>query len=109
LLLDKVYWAVGLVRQLASCEVTGARLRWLGILDGVRLVAASWHQPVLTGQLTWIGAANLLEAVRIAHPEASYYRHSVFGMFGKVWETRECETTPFQFDLFCCLEEASVG
>src|SRR3954462_11191109 len=32
-------------------------------------VAASWSQPLLTGQVTGMGAANVLEAVRIICPE----------------------------------------
>ena len=31
-------------------------------------VAASWQQPLLTGNITGLGAANMLEALRIARP-----------------------------------------
>jgi GDPmannose 4,6-dehydratase len=58
-------------------------------------VAASWQQPLLTGQVTGIGAANMLEALRIAHPGARFYQASSSEMFGKVWEARQSETTPF--------------
>jgi GDPmannose 4,6-dehydratase len=34
-------------------------------------VAESWNQPLLTGQVTGLGAANVLEAVRIARRSAS--------------------------------------
>jgi GDPmannose 4,6-dehydratase len=39
-------------------------------------VAASWNQPLLTGHVTGLGAANLLEAVRICRPSVSTkHRH----------------------------------
>ena len=34
-------------------------------------VAASWQQPLLTGGVTGLGAANMLEAVRTARPIAT--------------------------------------
>jgi GDPmannose 4,6-dehydratase len=58
-------------------------------------VAASWNQPLLTGQVTGIGAANLLEAVRIARPGTRFYQASSSEMFGRIQEPRQSETTPF--------------
>ncbi len=58
-------------------------------------VAASWNQPLLTGQVTGIGAANVLEAVRIARPEARYYQASSSEMFGKTREPQQNEATLF--------------
>ncbi|WP_163314022.1 GDP-mannose 4,6-dehydratase, partial [Enterobacter hormaechei] len=37
-------------------------------------VTASWQQPVLTGQVTGLGAVNLLEAMRTLRPKARYYQ-----------------------------------
>src|SRR5476649_1259098 len=37
-------------------------------LGAQSFVAASWQQPLLTGQVTGLGAVNLLEAIRIARP-----------------------------------------
>src|ERR1700712_2309396 len=37
-------------------------------------VAASWQQPLLTGTVTGLGAANVLEAVRIVRPGARCYQ-----------------------------------
>ena len=37
-------------------------------------VAASWQQPLLTGSVTALGAANMLEAVRIARPRRASTR-----------------------------------
>lgn len=58
-------------------------------------VAASWNQPLLTGQVTALGAANLLEAVRIARPQARFYQASSSEMFGQVKTAPQNETTPF--------------
>jgi len=64
-------------------------------LGAQSFVAASWNQPLLTGQVTGMGAANMLEAVRIAWPQARYYQASSSEMFGRVREPRQSETTPF--------------
>ncbi len=58
-------------------------------------VAASWNQPLLTGQVTALGAANLLEALRIVRPEARFYQASSSEMFGRVREAKQKEDTPF--------------
>lgn len=58
-------------------------------------VQTSWNQPVLTGQVTGIGAVNVLEAVRIARPEARFYQASTSEMYGLIQEPRQSETTPF--------------
>ena len=58
-------------------------------------VAASWQQPLLTGNVTGIGAANVLEAVRIARPSARFYQASSSEMYGLIQEPRQSERTPF--------------
>ena len=58
-------------------------------------VPTSWSQPVLTGEFTALGVTRLLEAVRLAHPEARFYQASSSEMFGKAQETPQKETTPF--------------
>jgi GDPmannose 4,6-dehydratase len=58
-------------------------------------VPTSWNQPVLTGEFTALGVTRLLEAVRLAHPDARFYQASSSEMFGKVVETPQRETTPF--------------
>jgi GDPmannose 4,6-dehydratase len=58
-------------------------------------VQTSWSQPVLTGQVTGIGAVNVLEAVRIARPEARVYQASTSEMYGLIQEPCQSETTPF--------------
>jgi GDPmannose 4,6-dehydratase len=58
-------------------------------------VPTSWGQPVLTGEFTALGVTRLLEAVRLAHPQARVYQASSSEMFGKVRETPQSEITPF--------------
>jgi GDPmannose 4,6-dehydratase len=125
-LLGEGYDVYGLLRRSASAEVIGERLRWLGVIDDVRLidgdlsdlssvlrimaqvkpdevynlaaqsfVHASWQQPLLTGNVTGLGAVNVLEAVRIEHPAARFYQASSSEMFGKIQERLQNERTPF--------------
>ncbi len=58
-------------------------------------VAASWQQPLLTGNVTGLGAANVLEAVRLMRPQARFYQASSSEMFGKIQEPKQSERTPF--------------
>jgi GDPmannose 4,6-dehydratase len=58
-------------------------------------VPTSWTQPVLTGEFTALGVTRILEAVRLAHPEARFYQASSSEMFGKAAETPQKESTPF--------------
>ena len=58
-------------------------------------VPTSWTQPVLTGEFTALGVTRILEAVRLAHPEARFYQASSSEMFGRVQESPQKETTPF--------------
>jgi len=58
-------------------------------------VPTSWSQPVLTGEFTALGVTRLLEAVRLACPDARVYQASSSEMFGKAVETPQRETTPF--------------
>ncbi|NHO33154.1 GDP-mannose 4,6-dehydratase [Acetobacter fallax] len=58
-------------------------------------VAASWQQPLLTGNVTGMGAANVLEAVRIVNPGIRFYQASSSEMFGKIQDKVQSEKTPF--------------
>jgi GDPmannose 4,6-dehydratase len=58
-------------------------------------VPTSWTQPVLTGEFTALGVTRILEAVRLAHPDAKFYQASSSEMFGKAQETPQTESTPF--------------
>jgi GDPmannose 4,6-dehydratase len=126
LLLEKGYEVHGMLRRSSSADIIGARLRWLGIEERVRLVEgnltdisslirilkevkpdeiynlgaqsfvkSSWQQPLLTGTVTGLGAANLLEAVRLERPEARFYQASSSEMYGLIQEPVQSEKTPF--------------
>lgn len=58
-------------------------------------VKSSWQQPLLTGTVTGLGVANMLEAVRIACPAARFYQASSSEMFGLAQEPVQSEKTPF--------------
>ena len=58
-------------------------------------VKSSWQQPLLTGTVTGLGAAHMLEAVRTACPKARFYQASSSEMFGLIQEPRQSEITPF--------------
>jgi len=64
-------------------------------LGAQSFVPASWSQPVLTGEFTALGVIRILEAIRIAKPDAKFYQASSSEMFGKVRHTPQNESTPF--------------
>ena len=64
-------------------------------LGAQSFVGTSWDQPVLTANVTAVGALNVLEAVRIVNPMARFYQASTSEMFGLIQETKQSETTPF--------------
>lgn len=122
LLLDKGYEVVGMVRR--SSTVNFERIAHIqdrislvpgDLLDEVSLIGilrehrpdevynlaaqsfvqTSWGQPVLTGETTALGVTRLLDAIRIAAPEARFYQASSSEMFGKAHEVPQTERTPF--------------
>ncbi len=121
-LLEKGYQVFGLVRR--SSTVNFERIRHIqdqitiisgDLLDQNSLLSAleeaepdevynlaaqsfvptSWKQPVLTGEATALGVMRVLEAIRRVDPEIRFYQASSSGMFGKVRESQQSETTPF--------------
>lgn len=58
-------------------------------------VKSSWHQPLLTGTVTGLAVANVLEAVRLEAPKARFYQASSSEMYGLIQEPMQSETTPF--------------
>jgi GDPmannose 4,6-dehydratase len=126
LLLEKGYEVFGMARRTSTGGFQDARLRWLGVVDRVKIVdgdlhdlsslvrlvkeiepdevynlaaqsfvGTSWHQPVLTGQVTALGVTNILEAVRLARPSARFYQASSSEMYGKIQQSHQSEATPF--------------
>jgi GDPmannose 4,6-dehydratase len=58
-------------------------------------VPASWTQPILTGDVTGLGATRVLEAVRMYDRDVRFYQASSSEMFGKVQAVPQKEDTPF--------------
>jgi GDPmannose 4,6-dehydratase len=64
-------------------------------LGAISFVALSWKQPILTGEITGLGVARMLEAVRVVNRKIRFYQASSSEMFGKVRESPQRENTPF--------------
>ena len=58
-------------------------------------VGVSFDQPITTGQITGLGAAYLLEAIRTVNRGIRFYQASTSEMFGKVQAIPQVEDTPF--------------
>lgn len=94
---EQIEWIDGDLTDLSSLisAVQQAQPDEVYNLAAQSFVATSWPQPIATSQITAIGVVNMLEAVRIAKPDARFYQASSSEMFGKVLETPQTETTPF--------------
>lgn len=57
-------------------------------------VPTSWSQPVLTAEVTGLGVARMLEAIRLVNKNIRFYQASSSEMFGKVQEVPQRESTP---------------
>jgi GDPmannose 4,6-dehydratase len=122
LLLDKGYKIYGLIRRLSTPNLSRIEhiLDKIELIEGdltdqsslnnalkeslpsevynlaaQSFVATSWNQPVLTGDVTGLGAVRILEGVRHVCPNAHVYQASSSEMFGKVNETPQNEHTKF--------------
>jgi len=122
LLLDKGYEVYGLVRRLSTPNISriDQLLDRVNLVEGDLIdqsslnnamkdvqpdevynlaaqsfVGTSWNQPVLTGDVTGMGAVRLLEGVRHFCKDARVYQASSSEMFGKVQETPQTENTKF--------------
>ena len=58
-------------------------------------VTASFQQPILTADITGVGAIRLLEAIRTISPDSKFYQASSSEMFGNYSGSKN-ETSPFQ-------------
>jgi GDPmannose 4,6-dehydratase len=58
-------------------------------------VGVSFDQPITTGEITGLGAVNLLEAIRVLDPNIRFYQASTSEMFGKVQAIPQDENTNF--------------
>lgn len=78
---------IRLVQQIKPDEVYN--------LAAQSFVGSSWHQPVLTSQVTGLGALNVLEAIRLEASGARFYQASSSEMYGLIQAPMQSETTPF--------------
>ena len=79
-----------LIRALESSEASEVYN-----LAAQSFVATSWGQPILTAEVTGVGALRMLEAIRIVNPKARFYQASTSEMFGQIQEPIQTELTPF--------------
>jgi GDPmannose 4,6-dehydratase len=56
-------------------------------------VPTSWNQPILTSEVTGLGATRLLESIRQVDPSIRFYQASSSEMFGKATESPQNEGT----------------
>jgi GDPmannose 4,6-dehydratase len=58
--------------------------------------AGSWNLVDSVGEIAGLGAARLLQAIKLAQPEARFYQASTSELFGNPAEIPQKETTPFR-------------
>jgi len=123
LLLEKGYEVYGIVRNLARANGEGKAASATGIkfveadltdqtsldramqqvqpdevynLAGQTFVPVSWSQPLLTMEVTGMGALRMLEAIRRHAPRARFLQVSSSEIFGKSNEVQQSESTRLQ-------------
>jgi GDPmannose 4,6-dehydratase len=65
-------------------------------LAGQTFVPVSWTQPLLTMEVTGMGALRMLEAIRRHAPKARFLQVSSSAIFGKAEEKLQSEATRLQ-------------
>ncbi|WP_018759820.1 GDP-mannose 4,6-dehydratase [Paenibacillus terrigena] len=75
------------VQYVKPCEIYN--------LGAQSFVGTSWEQPIITTQVTALGALHILEAIRLTDPSIKFYQASSSEMFGLVQEAHQSEQTPF--------------
>jgi len=58
-------------------------------------VGASFEMPTYTSNITGLGVARVLEAIKQIDPSIKFYQASTSELFGKIHETPQLESTPF--------------
>lgn len=96
-ILDKVNLIDGDVTDLSSVirALHTAQTSEVYNLAAQSFVGTSWSQPLLTGAITGIGAANVLEAIRVVDRDIRFYQASTSEMFGLIQAEQQSEKTPF--------------
>ncbi len=78
-----------------ACAISAAQPDEIYNLAAQSSVADSFKEPTQTGEVTALGVARLLEAVRSIKPDTKFYQAGSSEMFGIARETPQVETTPF--------------
>ena len=78
---------IGILRDVAPDHIYN--------LAAQSFVPTSWRQPLLTGEVTALGAARVFEAARLAAPAARVYQAGSSEMFGLAQTSPQREDTPF--------------
>ena len=78
-----------------ACAISAAQPDEIYNLAAQSSVAESFKEPTQTGEVTALGVARLLEAIRSIKPDARFYQAGSSEMFGIARETPQTETTPF--------------
>lgn len=78
---------ISVIKQVAPDEIYN--------LAAQSFVGTSFVEPILTSEVTGIGALNIYEATRLFKPDTKIYQASSSEMFGKVREIPQNEKTPF--------------
>lgn len=94
---DKVHMLDGDVLDLSSIirALKISKASEIYNLAAQSYVGSSWDQPLLTGAVTGMGCAHMLEALRLEAPTARFYQASTSEMFGKIQNPIQSEITPF--------------
>jgi GDPmannose 4,6-dehydratase len=94
---DDVELIDGDICDLSSVQriIQGAPIDEVYNLAAQSFVATSWQQPLLTAQVTGVGALNVLEAIRRQDAPIRFYQASTSEMFGLIQHERQDEGTPF--------------
>ena len=64
-------------------------------LGAMSFVPESWRSPMMTADITGLGALRCLEAVRKHAPECRFYQAGSSEQYGKVRDVPQTEQTPF--------------
>jgi GDPmannose 4,6-dehydratase len=96
-LLDRIHLVDGDLLDQASLQtaIQAAEPDEVYNLAAQSFVGVSFTQPVVTGEVTGLGALRLLEAVRTGAEDAHFFQASSSEMFGKVEESPQSERTAF--------------
>ena len=94
---DQVKLIDGDLSDLSSIirAITAAKPDEVYNLGAQSFVSSSWHQPLLTANITAVAVTNVLEAIRLTKPDTRFYQASSSEMYGLIQNPVQDENTPF--------------